>query len=201
MTEPVSTTIFYPGFNDPVMDGQKVFRIMLEALSRPGRVKDIPCRPDVPAPLYPSTAALALTLFDLDTFLWLDSTLDRPEIRQYLGFHCGSPLVKDPARASFGIFGQGNDFSGLAGFAQGDPAYPDRSSTLLIQVDGFDGPIVRTLGGPGIDGRTTLRVSGLPDTFWSEFKNNHQRFPQGVDCFLVSPLQVCGLPRTTRVEG
>ena len=61
-----------PGFADPVFDSQATFRAALDALARPGRVAALPPVLTPPAPLNPATAALCLTLADLDTPLWLD---------------------------------------------------------------------------------------------------------------------------------
>ena len=192
---------FLPGFDDPVIDSQTVFRAALKALSRPGLILDIPVLPPAPGPLYPAATALALTFFDLDSPLWLDSDLDVDQVREYLRFHCGARFTDDPGRAAFGLIGRGESFSGLNSFNQGDPGYPDQSTTVIIQVDDF-GPEKETiLSGPGINGRTGLSIKGLSRTFWTEFAVNHSGFPLGVDCFLVSPRQICGLPRSTRVEA
>ena len=196
----VSPTQYLPGFKDPVFDCQQTFRILLKALSRPGTIQPLTGAPQAPEPMYPTTAALALTLFDLHTPVWLDSSLGNPEVRRFLGFHCGVPIMGQPGQASFGIFGNGQTFNGLEGLNQGDPAYPDRSATVIIQVEGFSGPKAVSLTGPGVKGRIRLSVEGLADAFWMDFKENHQRFPLGVDCYLVSPEAVCGLPRTAGVE-
>jgi alpha-D-ribose 1-methylphosphonate 5-triphosphate synthase subunit PhnH len=200
MIDMMSTNEIFKSFADPVLDSQRVFRAALKALSRPGLIIDLPSQPGTPGPLYPAVAALALTLFDLDTLLWLDAALDVPEVRDFLRFHCGARFTGDPAQAAFGIIGRGDSFSGLNRFNQGRPAYPDRSTTLIIQVAGFNQAPPKTLTGPGIDGQTQLKVDGLAESFWTEWPANHQGFPLGVDCFLTAPLQICGLPRTTAVE-
>ena len=64
-----------PGFHDPQLDAQRVFRQLLQAMARPGQIVPIDRLPEAPKPLSGGAAALALTLFDLDTPIWLDEAL------------------------------------------------------------------------------------------------------------------------------
>ena len=64
-----------PGFADPVLDAQRVFRGVMEALARPGSLQPLADLPEVPAPLTPELAAIALALADADAPLWLDAPL------------------------------------------------------------------------------------------------------------------------------
>lgn len=200
MSSAVTIQRVFQGFTDPVFDGQKVFRTALTAMSRPGMIMEIPVRPPAPEPLHPAAVALALTLCDLDTPLWLDQALDVDPIRDYLAFQCGSRFTQRPDRAAFALIGRGESLSGLSEFSQGEPAYPDRSTTLIIQVQAFGRGQSREFSGPGIKGRVRFSVEGLHPSFWSDFARNHDRFPLGVDCILASPAEICGLPRTAKIE-
>src|SRR3546814_6405177 len=79
-----------PGFVDPVLDSQSVFRTLLEAMSYPGRVVGTGAGLSVPAPVSPAAAAACLTLADYETPLWLDT--EAAPAREWLRFHCGSPV-------------------------------------------------------------------------------------------------------------
>src|ERR1700749_2528889 len=63
------------GFSDKVLSAQSTFRAVMEAMARPGSVHHV--TPDVGAApgLMHGAAALALTLFDHDTPIWLDPQL------------------------------------------------------------------------------------------------------------------------------
>ncbi|GAA5785536.1 phosphonate C-P lyase system protein PhnH [Chitiniphilus shinanonensis] len=189
-----------PGFAQPEDHAQRVFRLLLDALARPGRVQTLPFEFAAPAPLAPATGAAALALLDYETPVWLQSADSAPWLR----FHAGCPLVDDPARARFALIDDAGAMPPLSGFAQGEPEYPDRSATLLIQVAGFAphspterGPI---WAGPGIADEVRLGVLGLPDGFWRDWQRNAGHFPLGVDLLLVAGAQVVGLPRTTTVR-
>ncbi|MGY6273408.1 phosphonate C-P lyase system protein PhnH [Achromobacter denitrificans] len=189
-----------PGFADPVGDAQATFRAALDALAQPGRVCEILADSGVPAGLSPAMTALLLTLVDVDTPLWLPESADEG-VLAFLRFHCGCSLVPSPALARFAAVPAGFAAPALSACHQGDPAYPDQSTTLLIEVGSLDSGPQAMLSGPGIPSRRALAASGLPEGFWREWRLNHQRFPLGVDVFLTQGRRICGLPRSTRLEN
>jgi alpha-D-ribose 1-methylphosphonate 5-triphosphate synthase subunit PhnH len=84
------------GFADLVLGAQSVFRAVMEALARPGSVQSIASDALPPAPLTPELGAVALTLCDHDTLVWLDPVLAANEaVTAWLAFHCGAPLTSD----------------------------------------------------------------------------------------------------------
>lgn len=190
-----------PGFADPVHDSQAAFRALLAALSRPGHVVDLDTGPDSPPPpLMPATAAVALSLLDSDTPVWLDPGADRPAVRDFLRFHCGCPLVTDSLAARFAIIVGAPHMPGLDHFDAGGALYPEHSATLIVQVASVRGHPDLKLSGPGIQTRHQVGVNGLPHAFWETWRHNGARYPQGVDLVLAGPDGLVGLPRTTRVE-
>ncbi|MGY4355461.1 phosphonate C-P lyase system protein PhnH [Bradyrhizobium sp. i1.7.7] len=64
-----------PGFVDKVLSAQSTFRSVMDAMARPGSVQRIVPMAGAPAPTMRGTAAIALTLFDHDTPLWLDERM------------------------------------------------------------------------------------------------------------------------------
>lgn len=200
LTAPAASRGLLPGFADPVNDAQTTFRTALQALAHPGRIQQIAAASGVPAGLSPAMAAMLLTLVDVDTPLWLPRGVDAG-VLAFLRFHCGCPIVPSPALARFAAVPAGFEAPALSACHQGDPAYPDLSTTLLIDVPSLSEGDAVALSGPGIQTRQTLSASGLPDGFWREWRLNHQRFPLGVDVFLTQGRRICGLPRTTRVEN
>lgn len=188
------------GFANPVDEAQTVFRLALDALAQPGRVKTIAGSHELPAGMGRAMAALLLTLADADTPVWLPAGVD-PSVRAYLRFHCGCPLADEPSRAVFVAVPAGFAAPALPQLAQGDPAYPDRSATLLLEAAALrEGQGMRLIG-PGIPGERRLEAEGLPADFWAEWRRNHQRFPLGVDVILTQADRLCGLPRTTIAES
>ncbi len=195
----MQTSTILRGFDDPVTDAQAAFRAALAAMAHPGSTRTVSAPQTAPAGLSVAMAALLLTLADNDTPVWLPEGVSE-DITRYLRFHCGCPLVATPMAARFVAAPSGHVAPALNVCHPGDPAYPDRSASMLLEVDSLtDGPPMR-LTGPGIKDEERLRVTGLPAGFWSDWNASHRRFPLGVDVFLVAGRQFCALPRTTRVQ-
>ena len=101
--------------------------------------------------------------------------------------------------ADFAIVCSRSGLPGLTQFRQGSDAFPDRSTTLILQVPDLDsGPALR-LTGPGIETEAALRVDGVPDYFWRERREQNEVFPRGVDLVFVSGDRAVALPRSTRL--
>lgn len=189
------------GFADPVFDAQAIFRAVMDAMARPGTIQPARAATRPPQPLSPVAAAVALTLCDNDTPLWLDARLKQsPAAASWLGFHAGAPLADAPADAHFALVADPAELMALENFPQGTQEYPDRSTTLILQVDTLSGGEALILEGPGIDGAARFAPSPLPRHFVEQWKQNRARFPRGVDLVLVAPEGIACLPRSTRIR-
>lgn len=194
-----AATSLLPGFDNPVDDAQAVFRATLEAFAHPGRLETLPATSGLPDGLSPALAALLLTLADPDTPVWLPAEVPATA-RAFLRFHCGCPLVDAIGEATFVCVPAGHTMPALADCAQGLPAYPDRSATLIVDVASLHDGATLTLRGPGIETTQTLNVRGLPADFRTSWRANNARFPLGVDLLLASGEHFCAMTRTTQVE-
>ncbi len=195
----VSLQNLSPGFNDPQLDAQRVFRQLLQAMSRPGQIMPIDRLPEAPKSLSGAAAALALTLFDLDTPIWLDQAL-RAAAGDYLAFHTGAPVTPDLEAAAFVLVADGKRLPDLTKVALGDPEYPERAATVILQVERLRIAAGHRLRGPGILGHVDISVDGLAPEFWSSVQANRKRFPLGFDAVLVAGDMVLGLPRTVVLD-
>ena len=188
------------GFADKVLSAQSTFRSVMDAMARPGSIQRI--QPAVGATdiMMRGTAALALTLFDHDTPIWLDPVRSAtPDVAKWLKFHTSAPVVAEPSIASFALVGDPQNLPALDRFAFGSNEYPDRSTTLILQVESLgDGPVVE-LQGPGIDGTTALRASIQPRDLFERLTINAALFPRGIDVVLVHGDSIVAIPRTTRL--
>jgi alpha-D-ribose 1-methylphosphonate 5-triphosphate synthase subunit PhnH len=184
-----------------VQSSQAVFRSVMNAMARPGSVHRI--AETVKAPIMmPATAAVALALFDHDTSIWLDQDFSREtDMASWLRFQTGAPLTADAAQAAFALIAKGSALPDIETFAPGTPEYPDRSTTLVVQVDTLtQGPEI-ALSGPGIHGTASLRAGTLPQDFVVRMQANRALFPLGVDLLLVSGNDFVALPRSTHVAA
>lgn len=197
----MTTASLAAGFADPARQSQQMFRAAMWAMARPGTMQPLVSSLAPPAPLTPELAALALSLVDFETPIWLDDGLSAvPEVAEFLRFHTAARILEAPQEAVFALVSDPASMPPLSAFAQGEPDYPDRSATLLVAVAALvDGPFV--LAGPGIDGTLSFGASPLPDDFAAQMDANRAGFPLGVDLILAAPGAVLGLPRSVRLVG
>lgn len=187
------------GFADLVLGAQSVFHAVMDALARPGTIQSIASDAAPPAPLTPELGAVALTLCDHDTLLWLDPALATNEaVVAWLAFHCGAPLTSDIGHAAFALVSDVALLPAIDSFGQGTDEYPDRSTTVVLAVGSAVRPV--TLKGPGIKDQLTTQLPLPGGDFLDQWAENRTRFPRGVDLLLVRDGTVVGLPRTARVS-
>ncbi|HTV67824.1 MAG TPA: phosphonate C-P lyase system protein PhnH [Rhizobiaceae bacterium] len=189
------------GFAEPVFAAQSVFRAVMDAMARPGTVQPIASLATPPKPLSATAAAVALTLCDHDTPLWLDPSLAASaEVKAWLGFHSGAPIETSPTAAHFALVSDPAELVALENFAQGSQEYPDRSATLILQVTSLTDGAPLVLEGPGIETKTQISPHPLPRHFVEQWKQNRARFPRGIDIVLAAPGAIACLPRTVRIS-
>jgi alpha-D-ribose 1-methylphosphonate 5-triphosphate synthase subunit PhnH len=190
------------GFADKVLSAQSTFRSVMSAMARPGSVQPIAVSVGAPDGMMRGTAAIALTLFDHDTPIWLDGAMAaRSEVARWLKFHTSAPLVDGASIASFALIGDAKNLPALDRFAFGSNEYPDRSTTMILQVESLSQGPAYQLRGPGIDGVSTLRATIEPRDLFARLAINATLFPRGIDVVLVDDASIVALPRTTRLES
>jgi alpha-D-ribose 1-methylphosphonate 5-triphosphate synthase subunit PhnH len=190
-----------PGFSDPVHGSQRSFRALMDAMARPGRIQSLEAGPDVaPDGLDQAAAAIALTLFDMDTPVWLAPALRGGAAETFLRFHCGCPITEDPKEAAFALAAAQAINVRLLDFQAGSEKYPDRSTTLALMCPSLSGGRRLSLSGPGVKGECEINPAGLAPLFVSDWAETQSRFQCGVDVFLTSGRQAVGLPRTLSIK-
>jgi alpha-D-ribose 1-methylphosphonate 5-triphosphate synthase subunit PhnH len=86
----------------------------------------------------------------------------------------------------------------LSVLAQGTPDYPDRSTTVLLQVETL-AATGWTLEGPGIRNTARFSAAPLPADFAAQMRANRAAFPCGVDIFFATRTSLAALPRSVRI--
>jgi len=189
-----------PAFDDPALASQAAFRAVMEAMARPGLPRPLAAKLAPPAPFSATAAAIALTLLDYETRFWLDPGLAAAgEVADWIRFHTGAPPTEVPGQAAFAFICDAAAMPPFESFAQGSSEYPDRSTTLVVQVARLDRGEMLTLSGPGIAGNRSFAAAPLPADFRARLLANRALFPCGIDLILVSAQAVAGLPRSLRV--
>ncbi|MEF3131394.1 phosphonate C-P lyase system protein PhnH [Rhizobium sp. 268] len=189
------------GFADPVFHAQSVFKMLMDGMARPGMIQTVQPEAAPPAPLGSAAGAIALTLCDHDTPVWLSQGLAKSAVPDWLGFHTGAPLTTEKAEARFAFTEAGTTLCPFSLFASGTQEYPDRSTTLVIELSALEGGRRLALMGPGIQSVTEIAPVGLPETFLRLWTENRGLFPRGIDIVLTSGNRLLCLPRTTKITA
>jgi alpha-D-ribose 1-methylphosphonate 5-triphosphate synthase subunit PhnH len=180
------------GFDAPPVQAAQNFRAILAALSQPGRIVTL-AGATPPAPLSPAAGVAVLVLLDATTPLHLAPGHDTPDLRAWIAFHTGAPLVAP--QAAMVAIGTWAALQPVTRFAVGTPDYPDRAATLIVETDRLH-PEGARLTGPGIADAAHL---SLPEV--AAFRANRALFPLGFDTLLTCGDRLAGLPRSTMVEA
>ena len=194
-----------PGFADPVFDSHAGFRSALQAMSRPGTVCPMPAPEAHPREISPAAAALLLSLCDPDTRLWLPPAFEAAT--PYLRFHTGCPIVANRNEADFALIDGIGQIGDLDDYRGGTDDYPDRSTTLVVQVkrlDGIGGQPDNTalrLSGPGIRDTARIALTGADPQFIDRWQARARLFPRGNDLFFVCGNSLAAIARSTRMEA
>lgn len=179
------------GFSDPSIQAAWGFRAAMNAMARPGDILAVQGA-QAPAPVSEAAAVLLLVLCDPDTPVWLAPSHDSDALRRWVAFHTGAPIVAARGEAAFAL-GRWDSLAPLRDYRIGTAEYPDRSATLIVEMDDLraEGAV---LTGPGI-----REVAGLnlPDV--AAFRANRALFPLGLDFFFTCGDRLAALPRSTRV--
>jgi len=193
----LDTLAFAGGFQKPVFEAQAVFRTLMDCMARPGTIGRVGATVTPPAPLKATAGAVALTLCDHDTSVWLTPVLAKSALPGWFAFNAGATVTEERQDARFAFVEKGAMLPNLCLFAQGTQEYPDRSTTLVIEIEAFEGGRPLVLTGPGIRTEEEIAPIGLPDMFPHFWSENRQGFPRGVDLILVAGDGIVCLPRTT----
>ena len=188
----MTATHLQGGFADAPVQSARAFRNILNALARPGTLCPL-SGATPPAPLSVAAGTILLTLCDSTTPLHLAGAADCQPVRDWVAFHIGAPIACADA-AQFAL-GRWTDLQPVDRFSIGQPDYPDRSATLIVEMDALCGDGAQ-LSGPGI--RSTAPLS-LPEI--AAFEANRALFPLGFDCLFTSGAEIAGLPRSTHVRA
>ena len=179
------------GFADPPIQSAWAFRAAMMAMARPGDIMTV-SGGAAPAPVSTAAAVLLLALCDPETPVWLAPSHESADLRRWIAFHTGAPVVQARDQAVFAL-GTWQALAPLGGFPVGTAEYPDRSATLIVEMDDLR-PEGAVLQGPGIKDQALL---SLPEV--AAFRANRALFPLGLDFFFTCGDRLAALPRSTVV--
>ncbi len=211
---------------NPVAGTQACFRAALDAMSRPGRIVDLPpvatVGMRVPAarsrdgtadvPMAEATAALLLTLLDAECAVRLHGAFDHDAMLAWLRFHTGARAALPGEPAAFTVVRAADARAAhWEALDLGSDEAPQRGGTLIVEVPRLAAiadeprlampaaPMRLRFHGPGIEREHTIGVGGLPESFWRYRIALEPQFPQGFELLLTRGRWLAAVPRSTHI--
>lgn len=192
---------------DPVFDGQRHYRTLLQATARPGTIGQLDdISLELPPQLNRATALIALALFSSDVSYFIECGEEPPA--HFIGAETGARRV-EAEHADFLILPDANRLDALQQARTGILTYPDLGATAIVQVAAISpapmpGALRLRLIGPGIEVEAEVFVLGADERLFDLLRERNAEFPMGIDAFLTCDSLSAGpcvlaLPRTTQV--
>jgi alpha-D-ribose 1-methylphosphonate 5-triphosphate synthase subunit PhnH len=195
-----------PAF-EPVRDAQRTFRVLLDAMARPGTVRRLPVAA-ADAPVHPWLAAVLVTLLDHEVSLAVEPFAGADDVATYARQRTSVPLVPTE-RADFVVASSETLDAALPErLRQGSLAYPNDSATLIVLVPSLDqtaeqsaaNGLTLELAGPGVPAGHGFQLQGIAPALF-ESREAVAEYPCGIDMILIAPDgDVAALPRSTAIR-
>lgn len=186
----MTTVLDLPAVHAP-RNQQRVFRLLLDAMARPGTLADLAPWTDGA----PAHAAVLAALCDGEVSIADPDGLLSDDDWRFLD--CPA---SETASARF-VLARGDAAPG-SGFApmRGTLTAPETGATLLLTASGLGSAGLRAqLAGPGIAGEREARLGNLHSGWLTCREEWVSFFPLGVDIVVCDGPRLLALPRTTRV--
>ncbi|NPV91847.1 MAG: phosphonate C-P lyase system protein PhnH [Firmicutes bacterium] len=194
-------SIVFESSYDQVFDTQRYFRLVMDAMARPGKIQQLPgLRFDPPPGLNPYAVGIAITLMDNETTFSL--LPDRQFWREYLRLNTGSRPV-ELGQAEFVLVEGGLDLAEMASLNRGSLQFPERSTYLILMVEGITedegSGLSLQIQGPGIRHKRRVNLTGLMGINLLRLMVLNREFPLGIEAIIVdrNGRLIC-LPRSSR---
>ncbi len=191
--------------NNEAFITQKTFRVILQAMSHPGRVYTLSQESGVKSRESESEGLMLIlrTLLDHEVGFCVIGK-EKEYLETTISELTGCP-VKDISDADFIIVSDCESKGEILKARRGSLEYPDTGATVIYVVeflnDMDNGKPVALLRGSGIKDYITIAVRGLGKNELSHIKEINSEFPLGIDCiFIDSANRVMCIPRSTRIK-
>lgn len=189
---------------DMTHDIQRVYRKLLNCMSRPGLIENISSeshKVDITIDISKHMLAILFTVLDGEVTFHLSALKDSESIKKINHLTYAKNAIIQ--QADYIIVTKGATHSELlAAFDQakvGSLMDPHNSATLILETEAITAGQQLVLSGPGIEHKSYVDVTGSFDWIGIRMEKNIE-FPLGVDMVIVDETgNVICLPRTTQI--
>ncbi|HEX3385074.1 MAG TPA: phosphonate C-P lyase system protein PhnH [Mucilaginibacter sp.] len=188
---------------DTVFDAQHHFRLLLDSMSRPGKINKLESGEIFPPEgLNQASALTGFALLNPDVTCFAAGPNGDDAVLYFL-VNTSSPRA-EIEDADY-IFLPENYYStDLAAARIGTPKYPEDSTTIIaeasaVSTEPIEGALRLTLKGPGVNGEAEAFVIGIDERLLVFLKEQNSEYPLGLDLIITDrQSQVLCIPRTNK---
>jgi alpha-D-ribose 1-methylphosphonate 5-triphosphate synthase subunit PhnH len=203
---------------DTVFDAQEHYRLLLDAMARPGEIRVLPAEDLTPPPgIHGAAALVGFALLNTDASF---CTVGDEEVSRYLAVHTSAPVAV-PEEADFIFIGSGADADDIPGLIaqakRGTLPYPEEGATLVLSVEELSAgqpagaalpegqpagsaDLTLALEGPGVKTINYLHIKGVHTDVLSAWRAQNEEFPLGIDLILADRQgRIAAVPRSSKV--
>lgn len=167
---------------DETFDSQSMYRIILETMSNPTRVKSIKEFSDKLYGNYPQLLSVAMTLLDNEVSF---NTMDNSELEEQISLLTHSEC-KDIESADYIFVSNTNNINKvIANAKSGTLEDPHISATIVVLYEEIEDTVIK-LNGPGIDGSVEFKTSSIVSEILGLRDEQYFEFPMGIDFIFIS---------------
>jgi len=188
---------------DIVFDAQEHFRLLLDSMSRPGKINTFPpVELSLPVGLNQGAALTGLALLNPDATYFISGN-NAEEIAEYLLVNTASQQA-EISKADYVFIPQGYFDDTLSEARTGISTYPENSATFIVGCELISerphgNSFQITLSGPGVNGEAAVFVSGISSDLLDFVKEQNSEYPLGLDLIITDGYNnVIGLPRSNK---
>ena len=174
---------------DIVFDAQQHFRLLLDSMSRPGKINSFPQMDILPPDgLNQASALTGFALLNPDATYYIAGE-NSDDIASYLLVNTASQQAEISV-ADYVFLPEEYGVEGLEEARTGTPIYPEDSATFIASAEQIteqhhEGSLAITLKGPGVNGEAKVFVSGINPELLEFVKEQNAEYPLGVDLIIT----------------
>jgi alpha-D-ribose 1-methylphosphonate 5-triphosphate synthase subunit PhnH len=188
---------------DIVFDAQEHFRLLLDSMSRPGKINTFPVIELFPPDGLNQGAALTgFALLNPDATYFISGD-NAENIADYLLINTAAQQA-EISTADYIFIPQAYFDESLSGARIGTPTYPEDSATFIVDCELISeaphgNSLQITLSGPGVNGEANVFVSGISPDLLDFVKEQNSEYPLGVDLIITDGYNnVICVPRSNK---
>jgi alpha-D-ribose 1-methylphosphonate 5-triphosphate synthase subunit PhnH len=174
---------------DIVFDAQQHFRLLLDSMSRPGKINTFPAMDILPPDgLNQASALTGFALLNPDATYYIAGE-NSGDIATYLLVNTASQQA-EIAVADYVFLPEKYGIEGLEEARTGTPTYPEDSATFVAAVEQIteqqhEGSLAIILRGPGVNGEANVFISGINPELLDFVKEQNAEYPLGIDLVIT----------------